>query len=337
MMRGRQIWASKFVATLERPLDLDQKYGLLEINPKLFGSLTQSQNENVFVLNNFYRERQKETSNQIIQEILNLLSVFGSMATENVLLTRKFLLEKTTELTGNYLLADTALKFYESQFQVSYASALNPEFADEFDRFYKVATDLTKKENTNIYALADAYLKVFPENKEWLKETPRPTFMRVVPTRLGSVFPFAEVENPREPVENYFRFRKQVNHSLNSMQLNKKINSEKTGQYVEFISRVHLAMIYYHFFEELNGRFSRVMMNFLNIRNGFLPMILNTDSKSIDSYKLSNQIGLVTGRTNKWGYEADVYWQFAQLTINWVIVQQIRAEKLYLNLKKLFS
>jgi hypothetical protein len=66
-------------------------------------------------------------------------------------------------------------------------------------------------------------------------------------------------------------------------------------------------------------------------------MILNTDSKSIDSYKLSNQIGLVTGRTNKWGYEADVYWQFAQLTINWVIVQQIRAEKLYLNLKKLFS
>lgn len=354
MTSGRNLWLSKTVSVLERPLGLDQKYGLLEINPQLFGPLTTLQTQQISELHSLTQSRRDQGANPMIENVLNLFSAFSSVTAENVRLTRPFLLKKTAELTGNSLLADAALQFYEKHFDVCYAQVLVPESADEFERFYQVALRLAKKEQTNIYALADAYLKVFPENKTWLRSPDfkdhvidqnkflsetgfRPTFMRVVPTRLGSAFPFAEITSSREPIENYFRFRKQVNQSLAQMPKEKQSTLQNTKTYVEFVARVHLAMIYYHFFEELNGRLTRVMMNFLNVRRGFLPFILNADPASINEYKLSNQVSLVAARPDKWKYDPDTYRQFAQLTINLVIAQQIKVEKLYSNLKKIFS
>jgi hypothetical protein len=53
-------------------------------------------------------------TNQIARDLVVLFSTFETLKTENTSLTRKLLLEKATQLTGMFALANAALQVYEA-------------------------------------------------------------------------------------------------------------------------------------------------------------------------------------------------------------------------------
>lgn len=359
-MRGRPIWAAKSVATSVRPLSLEKKYGILEINPKIFSGLSEEQMSRVAILKSLRLARLSQKTEVTSDRMMFLTSVNSSIRAEDLPVTRNFLFKKIRAVFKDGVKAEAALQIYEKYFGKDYANAVVSDTVKKWRKVYKALSGWQTKKTAlhiNIYHFAMTYMRVYPEKVAWFREPDFktdleqtvvalyqysqnfryvPTFMRVTPTPYrNTLMPFSDVEDPRERISNYFRFKKQVRETLEVLDLpsDETLSTAGLVQYIELIARVHQAMIYYHFWEQLNGRMTRAFMSLMNKQFGLLPIILNMDAVSIDQYKYSNQIQLITQRDKKLQYDAETYQQFASATIDWILTQQIKAEQFYAELR----
>jgi len=86
-------------------------------------------------------------NNQIARDLVVLFSTFATLSTENASLTREFLLERASHLTGMLALANAAVQFYERNLSPNYAKVLNAESQKEFEQAYAETLGVAKKEN----------------------------------------------------------------------------------------------------------------------------------------------------------------------------------------------
>jgi len=355
------MWASKSIATQE------QKYGILEINTALLTSATETQASQIAELQRLSQLRQSAPAKPLLNKILQIFSTYASARAEDLPLTRSLLLESIDQIVEDRIKSRKILILFEKVFGKYYSEEIS---LDRVNKWYRIRDAFSKPKWTenhplrmSIYHFASTYLDVYPEKISWFKEPDRkaefedlaahfqydpsfefrPTFMRVFPTPRynSSLMPFADVESNKERKANYFGFKQQIKQFVESLHFYKNKNfstAEQLSVHIEFLARLHQAMIYYHFWEQLNGRMTRAYMSSFNVQYGLLPIILNVDPEFIDiKYKKANQIDLISGRFEKWKYSQETYVDFVAPAMDWIIAQQIKAEHLYLSLQKLFS